>query len=402
MPAFPKPNPTETDPVASPAVSAHAALTTSAHGGIVSSSDSRLTNARTPTAHKSTHATGGTDVLAPSDIGAATAASVVTAQSTADGAVVLVATKAAGTKAWATATAYIQGQMVTNGGHTYTANDAHTSGATFAGDIAGHWTLLPVAASDVTGLGSAATTAASAYATAAQGTTADGAVPKSLMDAKGDLFVGTADNTVARKAVGGNRTKLSANPAKSDGLEWAGSPLWEPHWNVLLAANYDPQIATSVTSVAGGYGYGGKVYIPQDCTISNVLAYVYSAGSALTANQCQIGVFNSSGTLVGRNSDVSAAFQSTGLKTVAITAESGQSLAETAGDWVHIVALFNGTTKPQFYGFTAAVSALVNAGLAAAASRFINIGSGSMTALPSAITGNNPVGTAVGVWFGVS
>lgn len=105
MPAFPKPTATETDPVASPLVeaeaearaeadSAHAALTTTAHGGIVASSDARLTNARTPTAHKSTHATGGTDVLAPSDIGAATAAAVVTAQSTADGAVVLVASKA--------------------------------------------------------------------------------------------------------------------------------------------------------------------------------------------------------------------------------------------------------------------------------------------------------------------
>ena len=45
-------------------------------------------------------------------------------------------------------------------------------------------------------LGTAATTAATDYATAAQGTTADAAVPKSLVDAKGDLLVGTADNTV--------------------------------------------------------------------------------------------------------------------------------------------------------------------------------------------------------------
>ncbi len=54
---------------------------------------------------------------------------------------------------WATATDYATGQPVTNGGHTYTANDEHTSGATFAGDLAAHWTLLPVTKADV-GLGS--------------------------------------------------------------------------------------------------------------------------------------------------------------------------------------------------------------------------------------------------------
>ncbi len=39
--------------------------------GKVSTSDQRLSDARTPTAHKSTHGTGGTDEIAPADIGAA-------------------------------------------------------------------------------------------------------------------------------------------------------------------------------------------------------------------------------------------------------------------------------------------------------------------------------------------
>lgn len=53
--------------------------------------------------------------------------------------------------AWATGTEYVADQPVKNGGHTYTANDAHTAGATFAGDLVAHWTLLPIAVADVVG-----------------------------------------------------------------------------------------------------------------------------------------------------------------------------------------------------------------------------------------------------------
>lgn len=46
-------------------------------------------------------------------------------------------------------------------------------------------------------------------------------VPKSLVDAKGDLFTATADNTPARLAVGANDTILVADSSTATGLKWA-------------------------------------------------------------------------------------------------------------------------------------------------------------------------------------
>jgi hypothetical protein len=48
-------------------------------------------------------------------------------------------------------------------------------------------------------------------------------IPKSLVDAKGDLLVGTADNTVARKAAGADGSVLAPKAANADGLEWTNS-----------------------------------------------------------------------------------------------------------------------------------------------------------------------------------
>ena len=52
-------------------------------------------------------------------------------------------------------------------------------------------------------------------------TNADAAIAKTIVDAKGDLIVGTADNTVARLAVGGtNGHVLQVDSSTASGLKW--------------------------------------------------------------------------------------------------------------------------------------------------------------------------------------
>lgn len=54
-----------------------------------------------------------------------------------------------------------------------------------------------------------------------------GAIPKTLVDAKGDLLTATADNTPARLAVGADGYALLADSAQTTGLRW-GAVLADP------------------------------------------------------------------------------------------------------------------------------------------------------------------------------
>jgi|LakMenEpi03Aug12_release.lakeMendotaPanAssembly.Ray.scaffolds.fasta_scaffold183840_3 hypothetical protein len=54
-------------------------------------------------------------------------------------------------------------------------------------------------------------------------TNAGAAIAKATVDAKGDLIAGTADNTIARLAVGANDTVLTADSSTATGLKWASA-----------------------------------------------------------------------------------------------------------------------------------------------------------------------------------
>ena len=65
-------------------------------------------------------------------------------------------------------------------------------------------------------------------------------IPLSTFDTKGDLLIASADNTVAKLAVGTNGYILTANSSATNGVEWAAAP-----------AGYSPPTLGS-TSIASG------------------------------------------------------------------------------------------------------------------------------------------------------
>ena len=95
------------------------------------------------------------------------------------------------------------------------------------------------------------TVAASATAVKSAYDLANGAIAKSLVDAKGDLIAATAADTVARLAVGTNNYVLTADSAEATGLKWAAAS----SGGMTLIATATPSAATTVsfTSIPGTY-----------------------------------------------------------------------------------------------------------------------------------------------------
>lgn len=72
-------------------------------------------------------------------------------------------------------------------------------------------------------------------------------IPKTLVDAKGDLLVGSADDTVVRKAVGSDGQVLTADAASTGGMKWAAAVPATKTVRVSLTANLALTTATNTT-----------------------------------------------------------------------------------------------------------------------------------------------------------
>lgn len=118
---------------------------------------------------------------------------------------------------------------------------------------------------------------------------ANAAIAKSLVDAKGDIIVATADNTVARQAVGTNNYTLLADSSQTNGLKWAvsatstlttkGDLLGASAANTLerIAVGTDGQVLTADSASTAGIKWasaasgGGMTSIASGSLSSNTV-----------------------------------------------------------------------------------------------------------------------------------
>jgi len=108
-------------------------------------------------------------------------------------------------------------------------------------------------------LGTAATTASTAYATAAQGTTADAATPKSLYTAKGVLTAGSGVSTPATVSAGTDGQVLTADAASGAGVKWSTLPL-QVTFTTASQANTAVTTMVSVTGMSFAVVSGSRYW----------------------------------------------------------------------------------------------------------------------------------------------
>jgi len=175
----------------------------------------------------------------------------------------------------------------------------------------------------------------------------------------------------------------------------------------LIAWTGDPNDAGHVTaqSSAGVAGRITLVQIPirEQITWSNIWLGLSGIDAAAVLSTCYLGVYNSSGTLMGATADISAS-----LMTNAIAKPLALASPFTAAPGMYYIAmLLGGTWTTNSLTFKATGAGIsVNAGLSAGALRYSNMLTGQ-TSLPGSLTlssqSTSIINTGWGSqWYGVS
>lgn len=109
-------------------------------------------------------------------------------------------------------------------------------------------------------------------------------IPASTIDAKGDLLVGTADNTVARQAIGTNGFTLYADSTQTGGIRWGAPPSGTGIPPTIVDVKGDLIAASAAdTVVRVPVGANGTVLTADSAQATGVAWTVPSGGATTSA-----------------------------------------------------------------------------------------------------------------------
>lgn len=179
-------------------------------------------------------------------------------------------------------------------------------------------------------------------------------------------------------------TDVQAAVAEVASEAGATSPLWQPSDNGLITWSYDPAEAPNANGGAAGWLLTVLLPIRTQVTVANMHIVVTTGGTPM-AGQNFGAIWSTTGTLIAKTADQASSWNTAGMKTMALTAEAGQSLTLPAG---YVIAgyLYNGTGASFARANTSTRTELINAGRSSPAMRAGAKGSG-FTAIPSSLSG---------------
>lgn len=103
-------------------------------------------------------------------------------------------------------------------------------------------------------------------------------ISKTTIDAKGDLLVGTADDTIGRQSIGTNGQVLVADSAQTNGLKWADPATAVSFMGSILNGTLTVTMAANAVTVAL------KTLAGSDPSASDPVSIVFRSATATTGN----------------------------------------------------------------------------------------------------------------------
>lgn len=173
---------------------------------------------------------------------------------------------------------------------------------------------------------------------------------------------------------------------------------FDPNDHGFVAWAYDPaQLSNNSTFTTQVMKLVKLPKLPVATTISTLWVHVGVGGTAVTAGQSFLGLYNTSGTLLAQTADLSVSFATSGLKSGALTVPYA-----AGAEHYYVGILANATTTTPSFSITAAHSAsAINANLSTATSRWATTG-GALTALPASVTMGSVTPSSANHWVAAS